>query len=516
MRYVSLFSGIEAASIAFMPLGWELVALAETDKAAAALLAHHHPKVPNLGDVTKVDWHGFARSNGPVDLVVFGSPCQSFSVAGKRLGLDDPRGNLALYALSVVNILRPRWFLFENVPGLLSSDEGRDFGRFLATVGECGYQCAWRVLDAQYCRTQQHPRAVPQRRRRVFVVGCLGSWTRAAGVLLDAESLRGNPPPRREAGERIAPTVDARTKGGGGGWGSDFMMDGGLVARAAKAGEMGHRHDPSTDNYVAIQERAICDNPLAGADGVGVRDDGAAYTLESRTVPQAVAFKPSHYTRDKDGAPAPVAPPLSADADKGDQDTLIAVAPIDLRQASRGEKLTNNRAHGSGGAPGHGIGNPGDPAFTVSERGQAIAFSCKDHGADVGEVSPALRAMGHDGSHANAGGQVAIAFDCKAGGNTGLAVGEGPHDTANIRAASGGSSRSYAATPWAVRRLTPLECERLQGFPDNYTRITAGGKVQADGPRYKQLGNSMAVNVMEWIGHRIQMVERESKHGGSE
>lgn len=145
--------------------------------------------------------------------------------------------------------------------------------------------------------------------------------------------------------------------------------------------------------------------------------------------------------------------------------------PIDLRNASRGEKITNNRSSGSGKAPGHGIGNPGDPAFTVSERGQAIA----------------------------------LAFDMR--GRDGGAQFEGPHDTANVRASSGGSSRSYVSDQLAVRRLTPTECERLQGFPDGYTQVPYRGKAAADGPRYKALGNSMAVNVMRWIGRRIEAIE---------
>lgn len=136
MRYLSMFSGIEAASVAWEPLGWTPAAFCEIEPFPSSVLRHRFPHVPNLGDVTKADFDAI----GPVDLIVFGSPCQSFSIAGKRLGLDDPRGNLALYALSVVKRLRPRWFLFENVPGLLSSSGGRDFGAFLATVEECGYQ----------------------------------------------------------------------------------------------------------------------------------------------------------------------------------------------------------------------------------------------------------------------------------------------------------------------------------------------------------------------------------------
>ena len=181
IRYISLFSGIEAASVAWHDLGWEPVAFADFDDFPSAVLAHRFPDVPNLKDITKVDWNEY---KGKAELVVGGSPCQSFSVAGKRLGMDDPRGNLAIEYLRVIDAVRPKWFVYENVAGLLSSDEGRDFGAFLGLVGELGYGFAYRVLDAQHF-------GVPQRRRRVFVVGCADAdWRSAAAVLFESESLR--------------------------------------------------------------------------------------------------------------------------------------------------------------------------------------------------------------------------------------------------------------------------------------------------------------------------------------
>jgi DNA (cytosine-5)-methyltransferase 1 len=174
---------------------------AEIDPFAGAVHAARFPGVPNLGDVNQIE----PDAVEPVELVVFGSPCQSFSVAGRRLGLDDPRGNLALVALRLVGKLRPRWLVFENVPGLLSSDEGRDFGAFLGLLGECGYGFAYRVLDAQHF-------GVPQRRRRVFVVGHFGNWRPAAAVLFEPESLRGDSAPRREKGKELPPALSAALK----------------------------------------------------------------------------------------------------------------------------------------------------------------------------------------------------------------------------------------------------------------------------------------------------------------
>jgi site-specific DNA-cytosine methylase len=193
MRFLSVCSGIEAASVAWNPLGWEAVAFSEIEPFPCAVLAHHYPDVPNWGDMTKFqEWPDAA-----IDLLCGGTPCQSFSVAGLRKGLDDPRGNLMLTFGAIAARYRPRWLVWENVPGVLSSNGGRDFGSFLGLLGVLGYGFAYRVLDAQFA-------GVPQRRRRVFVVGCLGDWASAAAVLLERHSLSGHPAPSRQARERVA------------------------------------------------------------------------------------------------------------------------------------------------------------------------------------------------------------------------------------------------------------------------------------------------------------------------
>jgi DNA (cytosine-5)-methyltransferase 1 len=187
MRYVSLFSGIEAASVAWGPLGFEPVCFAEVDHHCCMLLRERFPEVPNLGDVSLIDW---SLVDGAVDIVIGGSPCQSFSVAGLRMGLADPRGNLMLEYVRAVDGLRPRWVVWENVPGVLSDGTGA-FGSLLGALAELGYGFAYRVLDAQYF-------GVPQRRRRVFVVGCSGGrFQSAAAVLFDEGALRR--PARKDA-----------------------------------------------------------------------------------------------------------------------------------------------------------------------------------------------------------------------------------------------------------------------------------------------------------------------------
>ena len=299
MNFLSVCSGVEAASVAWKDLKYKAVGFSEIDAFPSRVLQHHYPKIPNFGDMTQFkDW----KINEPVELLVGGTPCQSFSVAGLRKGLADPRGNLMLTYLSIAAKYRPRWLVWENVPGVLSSNKGRDFGTFLGALGKIGYGFAYRVLDAQYF-------GVPQRRRRVFVVGYLGHWTRSAAVLFERESLSGHTPQSKEK-----------------------------------------RKDTSKSTGKSI----VYEN----------------HATDSR--------------------------------------------------------ITN-----------------------------------------VGELAP----------------------------------------TITSRYGTGGNNVPLVQNKSAVRRLTPEECELLQGFPKGYTDIKPKGKRTPDAPRYKAMGNSMAVPVMKWIGERIKMVE---------
>ena len=199
MRYGSVCSGIEAASVAWGPLGWEPAFFAEIEKFPCAVLRRHYPKVKNHGDFTTIQPES---GQGAIDLLVGGTPCQDFSVAGLRAGMDGARGALTVEFARLAGRLRPRWVVWENVPGVLSIDEGRAFGTFLGLLGQLGYGVAYRVLDAQHF-------GVPQRRRRVFVVGYLGDWRRAAAVLFERHSLSGHSAPRREAGQVAPPSLHA-------------------------------------------------------------------------------------------------------------------------------------------------------------------------------------------------------------------------------------------------------------------------------------------------------------------
>ena len=264
MRFLSLFSGIEAASVAWTPLGWEPAAFSEIEPFPCSVLRHHYPHVPNLGDVTRITRQQ-VEALGRIDLVCGGFPCQDLSVAGKRKGLmnadgSTTRSGLFFDAMRIAEWARARWTVLENVPGLFSSNDGRDFAAVVGEMAGCefdvppnGWENAgvavgprglveWTTLDAQYVRVESHPRAVPQRRRRVFIVRDSGSWANRPPLFLERESLRGHPAPRREAWQGVAGTISARTQGGGG-LGTDFELGGGLVTHALR----GEGFDASED-----------------------------------------------------------------------------------------------------------------------------------------------------------------------------------------------------------------------------------------------------------------------------
>lgn len=429
MRYLSVCSGIEAATCAWHHLGWQPVAFSEVEPFPCAVLAHHYPDVPNLGDMTKFkEW-----PNDSIDLLVGGTPCQSFSVAGLRKGLDDPRGNLMLTFGAIANKYRPRWLVWENVPGVLSSGGGRDFGAFLGTLAELGYGFAYRILDAQYF-------GVAQRRRRVFVVGYFGDWRPAAAVLFERESLCGYPAPSRETRQGVAPT--SRSGAANGGPESDFDCDGGLIAST-------------------LHETAASTPTIAFEPGIAKREGGDSRFIEELAPTlrkdagdnqvAVVAVNPALKARDYKG------PGSDASEDGTGRQTLAPVAScFAIRTANTG-------------ANGHGIAK--EVSHTLDQaQGQAVAFAqnSRDEVREM-EVVGALAAR------------------------------------------PGMKQTSYIRKGVQVRRLTPRECERLQGFPDDYTNIRPKGKDTPDGPRYKAIGNSMAVPVMRWIGERIEGVDWVAK-----
>ena len=371
MKYVSLFSGIEAATVAWEPLGWEPLAFSEIDAFPCAVLAERFPGVPNLGDITKIDWKKAVKAYGKPDLVVGGSPCQSFSVAGGRTGLDGASGLMWEY-VRCVRELMPRWLLWENVPGALSSSHGEDFRCLLEALDACGYGLAWRVLDAQFF-------GLAQRRERLFLVGSLGDGgaERACSVLFEPESLSWDSQSSREKRQELA-------SGAGRG--------------AACAGFKWHQG--------------------SGAGSIGLEPEQS--------------------------------PTLTADYHNP---AVLCMADTQPHSMVDGEVCValSSTMHK----------DPPVVGFAANQRGE-------------------LRLQGGDGSVSGA-----------------------------IPASQSGKQVQGVMDGYVVRRLTPRECERLMGMPDDWTKVPYRGKPSdecPDTPRYKAIGNSMAVPVMRWIGKRIQEV----------
>jgi len=485
IRFGSVCSGIEAASVAWGPLGWKAAWLAEIEPFPSAVLAHHYPDVPNLGDMTALPGRIASGEVEAPDVFCGGTPCQAFSVAGLRRSLDDARGNLSLTFCEIANAIdlsraggnRPPAIIFwENVPGVLNTKDNA-FGCFLAGLaGEDGdlvapggkwpnagavygpqRAVAWRVLDAQYF-------GVAQRRRRVFVVASARDGFDPAAVLFEFDGVRRDIAPSRQAGE-VAPTSPAAGAELGGSGRVETFACGGIGAYASasasasatllKSGqdlgpgcetiitmahgqggaEIGFDRGPTlTCNHeapiaaYAIQAGALRTNPNSGPDGIGVQADHA-YTLEARAEVQAVAVA----LRGREGG---------ATAELGD---------------AVGNCL---RASGGGGDKAHVL------AMATREVAQTIT---SNYGKQC------------DNSDTSLGPNVAI-------------------------------------QAMQVRRLTPVECEALQGFPQNYTMIPWRKKpadLCPDGPRYKALGNSWAVPNVRWIGRRIALAVEILASGGA-
>lgn len=450
-------SGIEAATVAWHPLGWEPAWFAEIDPFASAVLKHHWPAVPNLGDFTKI-----GAEHEPIDLLVGGTPCQDFSVAGLRAGLDGARGNLTLEFFALSRRLRPRWLVWENVPGVLSIDGGRAFGAILRLVGECGYGFAYRVLDAQYA-------GVPQRRRRVFLVGYLGDWRPAAAVLFERHSLSGHPAPRREAGQGVAsgvaPSLEASGRGverAGESRGQDPVIP---VAYTVNSSQQ--RLDGTVETFVPVTGHT-----LTGESGrLHIEKDYVPIAVRTaQTSSNGWGEEGQAYTLDEAQGQAVLAPTIGANGDShsGFRDEKGLVA-FDLAQVT--SKVNRSRVE------------PGKPSPSLAKDSQL-------------HVAHALKADWHDASEDGTGRGIPLVAGTLGGGTLPRGYNNSP------------DLNSFIPMPMAVRRLTPRECERLQGFPDDYTLAPYRGKPAADGPRYRAIGNSMAVPVMAWIGQRIEAVER--------
>lgn len=412
---VSLFAGVEGIGLAVERAGWRVVAAVEKDPAARGVIADQMPHIRLFHDVTEVTGDqlravGFVARGG---ILTAGWPCQDNSVAGRRAGMAGPRSGLWVHVARLLAELRPTWFLGENVPGLLSVNDGHDFAQVVQDVADVvGMGCAWRVLDAQHF-------GVPQRRRRVFIVGCTGNRAAPVEVLFEPEGVRGDPAPGGQAGPRVA-ALTASSAGSGCGADDNDAQGGRLIVSTLMAG--------SPTSY-----RAGPDEAAAGHLVVTTLTTNSGASYDDQQLGQLI--------------------PIAFDA--------AQVTSPDNRTACRP------------GGPAPALAATGRPtvAHTLTANPQGGGRRQED---DYNVVAHTLSADGADGADASEDGT---------GRGTPLVV-DGPYE---------------------VRRLTPTECERLQGMPDGWTS-TSNGRPQADSPRYRQIGNSVAVPVVEWVARRIAAV----------
>ena len=434
MRALSLFSGVGGFDLAAWTCGIEVVACAETDRKCSELLSEKFPTVPNLGDVTKISEEDYLGL-GAIDLVTAGWPCQDVSVAGNRAGLAGARSGLWSEVVRALAVLRPLWFVGENVPGLLSSKNGRDFGTVLGQLAELGYGWAYRVLDARYF-------GVAQRRRRVLIVGCLGDPARAAEVLLEPEGSEWHPAASREAGAEVAHAIRASTS---------------------------ERGTDDPDRLTFVPEVA---QMLGGGNyGQGNLDEGVPAVIAHTLRSEGADASEDGTGR---GTPLVVAAPLTAGGHPNsnvpgrhaEDDVNLAVIPA----------LT-------------GQGNRQDD----QETGQLVfesRFARNGRGAPDAIVPPLKAQSGQSGK----GDGAPLVFGVHANQR-------GEARTSSLAGSLNGnmSGKQYEGVmaQSAVRRLTPVECERLQGFPDDWTEGFS------DSARYRMLGNAIAVPMAAWVLRRV-------------
>jgi DNA (cytosine-5)-methyltransferase 1 len=572
MRFGSVCSGIEAASVAWHPLGWKAAWLSEIEPFPSAVLAHHYPDVPNLGDMTALPERILSGEVEAPDLFCGGTPCQAFSVAGLRNSLDDARGNLSLTFVGIANAIDhvrsvrrddPAIIFWENVPGVLSTKDNA-FGCFLgALAGEVealepaggkwtnagcvsGPQrtVAWRVLDAQYF-------GVAQRRRRVFVVASARADFDPTAVLFEFDGMRRDTAPSRQARQDTA-TGPAS--------GLDVSHTGTLTAGFGKLGA------PEVDAYTAIPVISPCLDTQAGSNRqpctqayvaqptaitFGMDGDVMGDVMETITTREGNISDTAHAVMqpiawdEELNASVDVAGTLLRGGAGGRHDGVAQPMPINTMVALRHEAL--------GRGTGFGIGEAGDPAYTLTKgHSHAVAQPVNIYGGNKRPDRPegGFYVRTDEDTSKTLDAATGLNPTCSQGGTAvlqpmvlmdqGGSVMNVEHDMVGTlrrethghepvvmqpmgfdaynNAPTGDVAKTldtgidYHHVPnvlvpaMAVRRLTPVECERLQGFPDGYTAIPWRKKPVSecpDGPRYKALGNSWAVPVVAWIGRRI-------------
>lgn len=618
MKYASVCSGIEAASVAWDTLGWKAAWFAEIEKFPSAVLAHHFPNVPNLGDMTKIK----GDEHGAIDLLVGGTPCQDLSIAGKRMGFGGKRSVLALDFVRLAYESGAKWFVWENVPGVFSSNGGEDFAQLLSLFagwqvdtpsdgwGSFGiveqspgcFGMAWRVVDVQYARVDGFPRAIPQRRNRVFVVGYIGDWRRAAEVLFEPEGLLGNTPPRRESGKGVADgsergvdrclrgqsqcsfredaetivfdmkqpnnpqeteTVNLTTENCSKIRGdSPLILDArgngdGVTCPTVTGDHAGRPTDytpvvcsavaPTLDCSYADKQGLDNQHINGGAglfvisdvlhgdktcNGKGWSDEGTAYTLDTMAT-QGVCQK-TQLTKEPESFNMKGIKQGDSNASTYEADARSILSTLwekvgeeafsewrfRILEAIRDEKILQSWMYGESvrcasesfrhwvldsplswkeGVAGVGMRKLWeDGPDGRTPQGRELA---KQLCVELGDYLQKLPQQ--DSQEEGSVHSVRITAE-----GIGL-LRQALSEVQETRRSDDVQEKSAHAVS-SVRRLVPVETERLMGFQPEWTRIPWRGKPAEDcpdGPRYKACGNSMGVNVMRWIGIRIQEVQ---------
>ena len=544
MNYGSICSGIEAASLAWNPLNWKARFFAEVEPFPSAVLCHRFNAtrplrpldpaaadnekerkirelwkrqiaglsdggtIPNFGDFTLIKKDDY---EGNIDLLVGGTPCQDLSIAGKRLGFEGQRSVLALDFVRLCFELGVRWVVWENVPAALSSRRGEDFGRFVSllcgwnvpvsesgwrkcgivTPAPGGFGVAWRVLDSQFTRVEQFPRAIPQRRRRLFLIGYLGQWKYPAKVLFDGEMCGGDTPPRRTKRQ------DA-SAGSEGGSASTDWWDG-----SQKAGTLTRTSD---QQFMPDKGRLQCVVEKTGTDFLCYENHAPDSRIKSVDVSQSIIARMGtggnnlpllqEVPREPKTAIGFIKNDAGGDL-QGFWDEVFPTMRTEVTPAVAREECFHVSFCNVNGRrkdrPNGGL------YVTEAEAGKTVTAG--GPGAETVIVEP----IALDGDKMKPG---------ERSGGSGMGISE----EGVMYTQTTGDVHGVAYTPSGkptVRKLLPVECERLMGFPDNHTRIPWNGKSEEkcpDAPRYKACGNSMAVNCMMWLGERIQKVEEEISH----
>lgn len=485
MNYFSICSGIESCSVAWHKLGWKPQGFCEIDEFRSAVLEYHYPKVKNYGDFTKVKKQDIGSHT---DVLVGGTPCATFSIAGLRKGLGEDRGNLALEYIRLIDRIRPTWVIWENVCGVLSSNEGRDFATFIGALAKCGYGFAYRVLDTQYVRTQHFPRAIPQRRRRLFVIGHIGSWKYPAEVLFDEEAVSKNSKPSRKK-------TEGNTKEFEEGFEEPYI----IRESHTKSNGKPYKNDGSSFTLTASDRYSVTVFETNTPDKLRVQENDLSPTLMAMTGGNREPCVLVEYKNKDEISEEGLLHIADEVVEVKVRKNKVEIEKLKklLTTAKKQSRMTNND-----------IAKKLNTNITTVEHWFRTDRSFSIPQAEIWDKLKETLKIN------------TCEFDSSI---KEFVIREGVFESAKRIYDSKGSYPTITASnllpkvhhrnkKTEIRKITCVEAERLQGFPDNYTRIPYKGKPREDCPtskRYEACGRAMSINVMEWLGTRIQKVHEK-------